>query len=129
VLTDEPGTPAGCLLLRHKSEGLWRDWYVDPNKDYICVKQLEYHKDDQSEQWEERGNVLNARTELTPLPSGQWYAKRLSRPNAARDAIEFEVTLPTPSEMARLTNQGLFHGEKLLQEARDKGVHITFWAR
>ncbi len=133
VLEDEPGTPEGCILLRYQGLGLQRDWYIDPNRDYICVKQAEFRQaqedgepTDPDGQWVERAG-------LTQLPSGQWYAKTESHPGRKNDTIEFDAAPLTEADLQELTGAddetGLFDGEKLLQQARTEGAQITFWAR
>lgn len=124
VLKDVPEMPAGCVLLRYESErtGLRRDWYVDPARDYICVKQAEFAPDDIHTRQVDR-------TDLTRLPSGQWYAKTVHTPNT----VELDVRLLSDSEIQELTSEnessGSFNGERLVKEAMDRGAKTTFWAR
>jgi len=133
VLEDEPGTPEGCVLLRYEGLDLRRDWYVDPNRDYICVRQSECRRDQEDEQWIEDDYGQTARADLTQLPSGQWYARTVNRPAAMNGATEFNVTLLADADMEELTgaddSAGFFDGEKLLQNARANTARITFWAR
>lgn len=132
VLQDEPGTPAGCVLLRYEGMGKRRDWYVDPERDYICVKKLEFLKDKETNKWVEDEYWRAEWTDLTPLPSGQWYARR-TKGKGYTVTTETEVELITDSQMELLTGKddsvGFFDGEKLLKDAMDNGVRITFWAR
>jgi hypothetical protein len=138
VLEGQPGIPNGCLLLRWEDESeircIRRDWYVDPERDYICVKQLEWRKDEQTEQWVEDNFRQAERTDLTRLQSGQWYARTIKKQEyQPKQIIEFDVKLLTDSEMEHLTGKdystGFFDGEKLLKNAMDNGAHVTFWAR
>jgi hypothetical protein len=133
VLKDEPGTPPGCILLRHEDAGLRRDWYLDPDHDYICVKQFEFSRQDTTKPWLERSRRFE-RTNLTRLPSGQWYARTVRVPAVPDAWEEFHVTLLSDSEVKRLVGKSdsassFFSGEKVLHEARSKGAKVTFWGR
>jgi hypothetical protein len=129
VLKDEPGTPPRCVLLRWEGLGLRRDWYVDPERDYICVKQLQLRKDEEGDQFIEQSEV--ERENLTRLSSGQWYARTTT--SRGEVLVEHDVTLLTDSEIEQLIGKddsaGFFDGEKLLKSALDKGINVTFWAR
>jgi len=129
VLEDEPGTPPGCVLLRYEGLGLQRDWYVDPKRDYICVKQIQFRKDQETDQLIKSSEV--ERTDLTRLSSGQWYARTIK--SQGETAAEFDVKLLPDSEIEHLTSKdnsaGFFDGKKLLKNAMDDGVNVTFWAR
>jgi len=129
VLGDEPGTLPGCVLLRYEGLGLRRDWYVDLKRDYICVKQLEFRKDQETDQFIKSSEV--ERTDLTRLSSGQWYARTVK--SQGETTAEYDVKLLTESELENLTGKddsaGFFDGEKLLKTAMDNGINVTFWAR
>ncbi|MHC4477008.1 MAG: hypothetical protein ACYTEL_15285 [Planctomycetota bacterium] len=132
LLEDEPGTPAGCVLLRYEGKDLRRDWYVDPERDYICVKKLEYRKDKETNKWVEDEYWQAECTDLTRLPSGQWYARR-TKGKGYTVTTETDVELITDSQMELLTGKedsaGFFDGKRLLKNAMDKGAKVTFWAR
>lgn len=129
VLEGERGTPPGCILLRFEGLGLRRDWYVDPERDYICVKQLQFRKDKGTDQLTEEQEV--ERTDLTCLPTGQWYARKVK--SSDEQVVEYDVKLLTDFEIEQLTgiddSEGFFNGEKLLKDAIDNDVKVTFWAR
>jgi hypothetical protein len=129
VLEDEPGTPPGCVLLRYEGLDLRRDWYVDPKRDYICVKQIEFRKDQDTGQFIKSSEV--ERMDLTRLLSGQWYARTVI--SQGRTTTWYDVKLLTDVELENLTGKddstGFFDGEKLLKDAMDKEVNVTFWAR
>lgn len=122
VLEDAPRLPTGCVLLRFEGHDLRRDWYVDPARDYICVKQREFAPDDIHTRQIDR-------MDLTRLPSGQWYAKTVHTPNT----VKLDVHPLSHAEIQELTREnessGFFSGERLLQEAMDRGASVTFWAR
>jgi len=131
VLEGEPGTPPGCVLLRYEGLGLRRDWYVDPSRDYICVKQLQLRKDQETGQLIMEGYREAERTNITRLPSGQWYARTVK--SQGRLEVEYDVKLLNDFEIEQLTgkgdSEGFFDGEKLLKNAMDNKVNVTFWAR
>ncbi len=129
VLEDEPGTPPECVLLRYEGLGLRRDWYVDPERDYICVKRIQSKKDEDTNQFINPSEI--ELTDLVQLSSGQWYARTTT--SQGEVLVEYDVKLLSDSEIEQLTGKddstGFFDGEKLIKSARDKGVKITFWAR
>jgi hypothetical protein len=129
VLEDEPGTPPGCVLLRFEGLGLRRDWYVDPGRDYICVKQIEFRKDQNTDQLIKSSEI--ERTDLTRLSSGQWYARTIK--SQGETAAEYDVKLLSDGELESLADKedatGFFDGEELLKNAMDNGINVTFWAR
>ncbi len=131
VLEAEPGTPPGCVLLRFEGMGLRRDWYVDPKRDYICVKQLQFRKDKETDQLTMEKYREVERTDLTRLPSGQWYARTVK--SQGKLEAEYDVKLLTDFEIEQLTgkddSEGFFDGERLLKNAIDNKVNVTFWAR
>jgi hypothetical protein len=131
VLEDEPGTPPGCVLLRYEGLGLRRNWYVDPKRDYICLKRLQFRKDQETDQFIMEKYWETERTDLTRLPSGQWYARTII--NQGEKVIEYDVKLLTDAELENLAgkddSEGFFNGKKLLKNAMDKGIKVTFWAR
>ena len=129
VLEDEPGTPPGCVLLRYEGLGLRRDWYVNPERDYICVKRVEFRKDQDTGQFIKSSEV--ERTDLTRLSSGQWYGRTIK--SQGETVAEHDVKLLTDFEIEHLTgkddSEGFFNGERLLKNAMDNRANVTFWAR
>ncbi len=132
VLEELPGVPAGCVLLRYEGLNLRRDWYVDPNRDYICVRQSEYREaSDGNLQTDDQWQI--ARTDLTQLPTGQWYAQTIDRPHRKGGGFVYDVTLLNDADVQQLTGEndaeGFFDGKRLLQNALDKEIPVTYWAR
>ena len=129
VLKDEPGTPPGCVLLRYEGLGLRRDWYIDPKRDYICVKREEFRKDQDTGQLTLSSEV--ERTDFVRLSSGQWYGRTIK--SQGETVAEYDVRLLTDAELEKLAGKddsaGFFNGEKLLKNAMNKGIDVTFWAR
>jgi hypothetical protein len=130
VLYDEPETPEGCILLRHDGTDLKIDFHLDPERDYICVKQFQWHRDEKTNEWGETHHIQQERSDLCHLPSGQWYAQTIT--NRGGRKTKYEVKLLTEEEKQRLLEvdetMGFFDGEKLLQKAIDEHAKVTFWA-
>ena len=131
VLEGEPGTPPGCVLLRFEGSDMRRDWYVDLKRDYICVKQLQFRRDQDTDQLKREKHWEAERTDLTRLASGQWYARTIK--NQEEIVAEYDVKLLTDVELENLAgkedSEGFFGGKKLLKNAMDNGINVTFWAR
>jgi hypothetical protein len=131
VVKDVPDTLAGCVLLRYEAPDLRRDWYLDPARDYICLKQAGFYLE--AGQMGERKSEQAARMDLTQLPSGQWYARTVVRPGIMSGTAQLDVRLLSEAEIRELGREneptGFFRGAKLLQEAKDRGANVTFWAR
>jgi len=131
VLENAPEMPAGCVLLRFETPRLRRDWYIDPARDYICVKEVESSLNADRTVQREQGHA--DRMDLTRLPSGQWYAGGIVRPGMLSGTAELDVRVLSDVEVEELARRdestGFFSGEKLLKEARDRGAKVTFWAR
>gem|GEM_PF-702531 len=67
-----PGTIPGCIGLRWEAGNRRGDYYVDPEKDYLCINEV---------WWEKRnGSWQKAReywlSDLARLPGGRWYATK-----------------------------------------------------
>ncbi len=129
VVKDEPNTPPGCVLMRYEGTGVRRDWYIDTEHDDICVKKIEFHE------YEDSGEFINPSetewTNLTQLPSGQWYARTAERKGKVLE--EYDVKLLSDSEIEQLTgkndSKGFFDGVKVMKSEMDKGKKVKFWAK
>lgn len=113
--------PAGTIWLRSTSESDRYDYFIDPAHDYICVKQITWHRI--NDRWFRPQTVTLSN--LVQLPSGHWVAtmRRINRPGPARTSqstwlIDIEELDPDriPSD--------IFDGEKLLENARKLGATI-----
>ena len=135
VSRTEPNTPPGSVLLRYQRADLRRDWFVDPQRDYICVKQREYRKKGDSDQWVASTGAGTDRADLKQLASGQWYAQTVYHRGRPEDPSEYEIELLTDSEFERQLELAeedpaeFFDGERLIHEARESNIPITFWGR
>ena len=125
-MENEPEMSPGCLLMRYEGTGVRRDWYIDTEHDYICVKRIQYRKDENS------GEFINpSETELTNLSrfqSGQWYAKTTERRGEMLE--EYDVKLLSESEIEQLAgkddSKGFFDGVKVIKSEMDKGKKVRF---
>jgi hypothetical protein len=132
VLTNDTGLPTGCVLLRYEGLDLRRDWIVDAERDNICLKTSQYKKPDQSDTWAlDEGHGPTERSDWAQLPTGQWYARTIRRA-LSPSVTTVQVDLITESEMTAVAQgdiEAFFSGEKLIEQARNAGAKITFWAR
>ena len=130
VLYDEPTTPEGCVLLRHAGANLQMDFYLDPQRDYICIKQSKRDRNKNTNEWVKDSWFQQQRSDLSRLPSGQWYA--LTTTDEGGTELHRDVQLLTDADKERLAEldktMGFFDGEKLLKEAKANKVKISFWA-
>jgi len=118
-LTDVHDAAPGIVVLRRESGDIRRDYYVDPEHDYTCVKWVWWRQRDGI--WcKEREYELSG---LVTLPGGQWYAtKKLLRtyPNPAKGwrgyETEWRIDLAEIGEDEIPLNA--FVGELLLEGAR-----------
>ncbi len=131
VLHHEPTIPKGCVLLRHQGADLKVDFYIDPERDYICVKQIQWHKNEDTNEWKENAVFWQKRKDLFRLPSEQWYAQ--TSIDVQGEKVYFDVKLLSDVEKRRLMelhqSMGFFDGEQLLKKAMAQDAKITFWAR
>ncbi|MHC4745401.1 MAG: hypothetical protein ACYS8Z_26100 [Planctomycetota bacterium] len=71
LIEDLPEELAGCIGLRINAGDIRRDFYVDPDHGYICVRWIWWKE--RSGNWEkEREYELSG---FTRLPGGQWYVR------------------------------------------------------
>jgi hypothetical protein len=128
VLKDQPDTPAGCVLLRYEVTTSRLDWYIDTEHDYICVKEVGNRQD------KDTGEFVSASerewTNLTRLPSGQWYAGTLTI--NGKNRFDYDVTLLSDSEIEQLTgkddSKGFFNGTKVMINEMLNGNKVRFCA-
>lgn len=132
VLPREPGLPPGCVLLRYEGLGLRRDWIVDAQRDNVCLRNTEYGKSEESDAWTlNEGHGPVERTDWVQLPTGQWYTRTIRTPGRP-SVTTISVDLMTEDDVATVADSNIeafFSGEKLIQQARQAGAKITFWAR
>ncbi|MBN2588609.1 MAG: hypothetical protein JXA96_02010 [Sedimentisphaerales bacterium] len=129
IVEDEPDTPSGCVHMRYEGTGVRRDWYVDTEHDYICIKRIQFSQDKNS------GEFINPSeielTNLTQLSSGQWFAKTIG--NKGNFQEKYDIKLLSDSEiemlMGKNNENGFFDGIKVIKSEMDKGKKVRFWAK
>ena len=129
VLENVPGIPPSCVLLRYEGLGLCRDWCIDPDRDFICVKQAECREPPEANAQIDDDYWRIERTDLRQLPTGQWYAGTVGSPNREGGTSECEVTVPSEADLLSLDADGFFDGETILRKAQDNNIPVTYWAR
>lgn len=125
ILEPSDETPEGTIGLRWEFADFRSDFYIAPERDFICLKHTVWRGRDG--QWSKfREKIL---TDLMQLPGGQWIATAGSRYHAAqpeRDRPErkstwrIEVTALSEDEFPADT----FNGQKELEKAKERGVEI-----
>jgi hypothetical protein len=118
-IADAPEELRKYLGLRTNAGDIRREYYVDPEHDYICVRNIWWKQ--RSGQWEkEREEECSG---LTSLPQGQWYATKRSvvnYPNPERGTVKnganwtIDVQLLPEADFP----PGTFNGDKLLEGAK-----------
>ncbi|MEE8155113.1 MAG: hypothetical protein V3T53_09205 [Phycisphaerales bacterium] len=125
TLETTPSDPPGTIGLRTTYGNQRYDFFIDPRRDHICLRQI---------QWERRGNDWFKRRETTldglvQLPSGHWVAterqiytggspERNIRPRRSTWLIHIEELDP------ERIPPDTFDGELLLKKARELGATI-----
>jgi hypothetical protein len=112
--------PTGCIALRFGGAGDYRqDCYVDPQRDYLCVKWVYWRKQDGA--W--RKDWEDWLLDLRRLPDGRWYATRRMRIQYGDPEKGFGLqTNYSHIDVKVLKDDefppGTFDGEKLLEGAK-----------
>jgi len=118
-IEDAPEELSGYIGLRINMADIRRDFYIDPDHDYICVRWIWWKQ--RSGVWEKEREYES--TDLVQLPEGQWYASKrvlITYPDPERGTglgganwnIDFKVLEENkyPSDA--------FIGQKLLEGAK-----------
>jgi hypothetical protein len=110
--------PGGCICLQWEAGAGRQDYYVDPNRDYICVKVVT---------WQRRLGFFEKRSEdwlldFERLPDRQWYATRRLRflygdrtRGLSPSWVDWHVDITAPTAEFP---PGTFDGSKLLEGAK-----------
>ena len=125
LLTEGDEDVPGTIAIRQEAGSERRDFYLDPNRDYICIHQVWCEKT--AGKWaKEREYTL---LDLKRLPEGQWYAtkehletfgspERKTVGNALTWNLDLRIL--AKDEFPPDT----FNGDKLLEEAKREGAII-----
>jgi hypothetical protein len=103
IIEDAPKDMAAYVGLRSERGDNRRDFYLDQQHDYICVREIQWKQ--RSGQWEKQYNWGDVAFER--LPQGQWYVSKRG------DNWHLRVTVLQENEFPPDT----FNGEKLLEGA------------
>jgi len=72
IVKADPDAPVGCITVRSQAGNSRRDWYLDPTRDYVCVKSVDWRRSDQGLKRARETYLYN----LNRLDGKQWYAGR-----------------------------------------------------
>jgi len=119
VVKDDPETPADCILLRFGATGFRHEYYVDPSKGYMCMKEVHWRlRAGRLEKWRDYW-LFN----LERASDTAWYATRRlmidygdSGAGIGRSHAYWNVRF-TPLKAEELP-PGIFDGKKLLEGAK-----------
>jgi len=113
-IVHDPDEPVeGCIHLRQGGAdyGYQRDYYIDPNRDYICVKHVEVYF--------EKGKLVSKQAEslegFYQLPGGQWCAARRIEGDPSKSTMTWTVGVKVLAENELPAD--IFNGQKLLEGA------------
>lgn len=70
VLQEVEGVPDGQIVLRSGAGGWRSDYYIDPTRDFICVRETSWRRDHDGEWVRSRERWLE---DFAQLPTGHWY--------------------------------------------------------
>lgn len=116
----------GVILLRGGAGNTRQDYYIDPQKDHICVRLVRW--DLREGAWEKNRDYEFS--DLAQLPGGHWYPRRkrmldhggLNRGKAPREvAWNLNVKVLAVDEFP----PDIFDAEKFVAEAKKQGAKIT----
>jgi hypothetical protein len=119
VIADAPAGLSKYVGLRTNRGDIRREYYIDPEHDYLCVRNIWWKQ--RSGQWEKEREYEYS--DLTQLPSGQWYAAKqglVTYPDPERgtarggENLNMDVQVLDEGDFP----PGTFDGEKLLEGAK-----------
>jgi hypothetical protein len=128
-----PDTPPGCLVIRTDSDDRRNEFTIDPARDFLTVRRLEWSKDDGKWYRNDRRAVRFRR-----LPGGSWYvaawerrqpiglaedqldARPEDKQGGRLDIRRLEITPLEPDQFPK----DLFDGDKFMEAAKKAGAVI-----
>jgi hypothetical protein len=119
VITDAPDELSGYIGLRINSGDIRREFYIDPNHDYICVRWTWWKQ--RSGQWEKEREYEYSG--FTQLLGGQWYAVKqdlVTYPDPERGTVRGGQNLNVDVQVLEEGDfpPDTFNGETLLEGAK-----------
>lgn len=125
VLPPSTDAPPGTIGIRSEGGDFRSDYYVDPERDHICIRRTYWEK--RAEGWFKRREETLG--DLVQLPTGHWVAatKHLYQGgdpdrNIRPSETSWKIHI-TPLALDEFPPD-IFDGEKLLENAREKGYRI-----
>jgi hypothetical protein len=117
-IDDVPESLSEYIGIKTESGDIRRDYYIDPEHDYIYVQNIWWKQ--RAGQWEKEREYIT--TEMTQLQDGQWYVtkrKLIIYPNPERGTSGSESNYIIDIKLLEADEFPLdtFDGEKLLEEA------------
>jgi hypothetical protein len=114
-----PQELSGCIGLRLGRGDIRRDFYIDPQHDYICVKWIWWKE--RSGKWEKEREYECSN--FVQLPEGQWYAGKrvlIKYPNLTKGTVGGRVNWNIDFKVLEEDEYpaDTFNGEKLLEGAK-----------
>ena len=118
IIDDAPEPLSKYIGIKIESGDIRRDHYIDPEHDYIRVRNIWWKQRD--DQWEKESEYITI--EMKQLPSGQWYEskrKLITYPNPDRGTMGRECNFIIDIKLLEADEFPLdtFNGEKLLEGA------------
>jgi len=107
-----------CVGVRAESGSTRFDYYLDPDRDYICVRHILWKL--RNGQWQKDREYINVG--MAQLPGGQWYETEytlISYPKPGSDALKRESHFTVDVQLLKEDEfpPDTFNGEKLLEGA------------
>lgn len=119
VITDAPEELSKYIGLRNDSGDIRREFYIDPEHDYLCIRNIWWRQ--RSGRWEKEREYEYSN--FTRLPEGQWYAAKkdlVTYPDPERGTVQgganwnIDVQVLEEGDFPPDT----FNGETLLEGAK-----------
>ncbi len=128
-----PDTPPGCLVIRTERDDLRNEFTIDPAREFITVRQLEWWKD--QGKW---SRIDTRAVRYKQLPGGSWYVtaweqrqrmglaeaelvgKPADKDDGDLDTRRIEITPLEPDQFPK----NIFDGNKLIEAAKKAGAVI-----
>lgn len=116
-IEEMPEDIVGCIGLRIDAGDIRRDFYIDPEHDYICVRKIWWKK--RLDNWEREREYEYF--DFVQLPGGQWYTQRrnlVTYEDSEKEKVQGEVHWNVDFTILEEDEYppGTFNGEKLLEE-------------
>lgn len=99
------------------------DFYIDPARDFICVREAWYHRTGADADWKEVADKRVERSDFVQLPSGQWYAQTLRIGDSTAPAGHLRVQMRDGTSLPATR----FDGRSILRDVLDADGVVDFY--